>query len=430
MSDNRKWQVRYPRVLWLLLAVLVCPGAAYSLDNDAWNTGLNFHFYPPGARALGMGGAFVGLADDTTAAASNPAGLAQLTRMQLAIEGRYISVDGKQKSFPWTGSVSSGNMNTTSNEDDVAEVSFGAFSMPVFDNLFNVAIFYDKPMSFSVDKTSRTTVGAAGVPLGVFSWPSTTDISVDEVGLSVAKSFAEGRLMFGLGVGLQLFEMSARESNRFNNAFNFSGRVDESDEGLSARAGILAKPIDNLRLGASLTIMPRFDTRFKYRTANANGTISTFDIDSSMDIPDNFSVGAAYNIFPNWVAVFEAKYIFYSQLMNNFAVDTRYNDEGGPTASDFDVDDVVELHFGTEYVLNAIPNVPLALRAGLFYEPAHDLKYYGPSRMQRNLFDGGEDLVHFTVGTGAVFMNHFQVDVGADFTEDSENVTVSMVYQF
>lgn len=33
-----------------------------------------FRFGPPGARSLGMGGAFVALADDATASEANPAG--------------------------------------------------------------------------------------------------------------------------------------------------------------------------------------------------------------------------------------------------------------------------------------------------------------------------------------------------------------------
>lgn len=42
-----------------------------------------------GARALGMGGAFIAIADDATAASWNPAGLAQLERFSLSFVGRY-----------------------------------------------------------------------------------------------------------------------------------------------------------------------------------------------------------------------------------------------------------------------------------------------------------------------------------------------------
>jgi hypothetical protein len=40
-----------------------------------------------GARALGMGGAFIAVADDATAASWNPSGLIQLERPELSIVG-------------------------------------------------------------------------------------------------------------------------------------------------------------------------------------------------------------------------------------------------------------------------------------------------------------------------------------------------------
>ena len=43
-----------------------------------------------GARALGMGGAFIGVADDATAASWNPAGLIQLEKPELSIVGEYF----------------------------------------------------------------------------------------------------------------------------------------------------------------------------------------------------------------------------------------------------------------------------------------------------------------------------------------------------
>ena len=42
-----------------------------------------------GARALGMGGAFIGVADDATAASWNPAGLIQLETPEISIVGAY-----------------------------------------------------------------------------------------------------------------------------------------------------------------------------------------------------------------------------------------------------------------------------------------------------------------------------------------------------
>ena len=52
-----------------------------------------FSFSNPGARSMGLGGAFAALADDATAAFANPAGLVQLLESEVSLEGRWWSYD-------------------------------------------------------------------------------------------------------------------------------------------------------------------------------------------------------------------------------------------------------------------------------------------------------------------------------------------------
>src|SRR5258708_17913755 len=70
----------------LVVAVL---GARAAHAQAVQNVVLRNSFNPTGAgaRGLGMGGAFIAVADDGTAASFNPAGLAQLRRTELAIVG-------------------------------------------------------------------------------------------------------------------------------------------------------------------------------------------------------------------------------------------------------------------------------------------------------------------------------------------------------
>src|SRR6058998_891883 len=81
----------------MCLALAVCAAAAVPLA--AQNTdieslsGLQFNFGNPGARSLGMGGAFLGLADDASAAEANPAGLTILRKPEFSIEGRNYMQD-------------------------------------------------------------------------------------------------------------------------------------------------------------------------------------------------------------------------------------------------------------------------------------------------------------------------------------------------
>jgi len=69
-----------------------------------------------GARAMGMGGAFIGVADDATAASWNPAGLIQLERPEISAVYSYY---GREESYTsdvrpeseGTNSMSSGSLN-------------------------------------------------------------------------------------------------------------------------------------------------------------------------------------------------------------------------------------------------------------------------------------------------------------------------------
>ena len=85
MAPHRQHHPRLPQILWLLALLGSAPATGQVL------TSIEFSFSNPGARSMGFGGAFVALADDATAAFANPAGLVQLTRPEISLEGRSWS---------------------------------------------------------------------------------------------------------------------------------------------------------------------------------------------------------------------------------------------------------------------------------------------------------------------------------------------------
>src|SRR2546422_11079012 len=92
------------RQVWLVLIVLIgialpAPGEAGGLSNTETFGGFQFNFNNPGARALGMGGAFIGVADDATAAVTNPAGLVILQRPGLSRGGKVTRFKKNIKAF-------------------------------------------------------------------------------------------------------------------------------------------------------------------------------------------------------------------------------------------------------------------------------------------------------------------------------------------
>src|SRR5690348_11505922 len=83
----------------LILALAAGLGVSMSRGALAQSTAqipLQFDFQTPGARSMAMGGAFIGAADDASAAFTNPAGLAFLTaagKRELTAEGRFSSIE-------------------------------------------------------------------------------------------------------------------------------------------------------------------------------------------------------------------------------------------------------------------------------------------------------------------------------------------------
>ena len=76
----------------MLAAWFLCLAAEASAQSSL-QVPVQFDFLNPSARSLALGGAFVGLADDATAALVNPAGLIGLTRKEISIEGRFAQDD-------------------------------------------------------------------------------------------------------------------------------------------------------------------------------------------------------------------------------------------------------------------------------------------------------------------------------------------------
>ena len=95
-----------------------------------------------GARALGMGGAFIAVADDATAASWNPGGLIQLETPEVSIVGAYFNrtedlTFGESPESNGSQEVTDSNLNYLS-----AAYPFTAFKRNMIVSL-NYQYFYD-----------------------------------------------------------------------------------------------------------------------------------------------------------------------------------------------------------------------------------------------------------------------------------------------
>src|SRR5437763_1267414 len=112
-------------LLVLLLAAL--PALAQNTDIESLS-GLQFNFGNPGARSLGMGGAFLGLADDASAAEANPAGLTILRKPEITIEARnYL----EQQVLTTSGTFPNNERTAFTHYSERVAVSFASVVYPI-----------------------------------------------------------------------------------------------------------------------------------------------------------------------------------------------------------------------------------------------------------------------------------------------------------
>jgi hypothetical protein len=89
-GSSRRRKIESHEMIWIVLLASLIIGISdlAAMGADTYNR-IEFPSSPnpvgSGARALGMGGAFIAVADDATAASWNPGGLIQLERPEISI---------------------------------------------------------------------------------------------------------------------------------------------------------------------------------------------------------------------------------------------------------------------------------------------------------------------------------------------------------
>jgi len=432
---------------YLLLALLMLgaavPAAAgdKGLVNSETFSGFQFNFNNPGARSLGMGGAFVAVADDATAVVANPAGLTILQRPELSAEVKFTTYRNTFEAVSNTPSDAFGeNFRSRTFDDSVVTPSFFSFVYPT--ERLVVAAFIreliDYKSHFSTD--------------GVF-------INDPQTGLSrlfpVRSKLDIHAVNFGLGAGINLekerawlpnigasLEVSVGKISGRLERFDFVGgvitgapdfssllrteTVDGTDVGVGFNIGALWHPVKDLGVGVVYRRGPRYDTELVVTSATS-GASMRFPL--GFKVPDVAAAGVSYRFFERLTLAFEATYIQYSQLVRNFQAELA-----DTVATRYRLDDVLELHIGGEYIF-FVKDIAFAARAGFYTDPDHKIRYTGGVRNgdevgDRVLYQGGKDRYHGTAGLGVVPFPGFQLDFAGNYSKDVREFSVSTVFRF
>jgi hypothetical protein len=111
----------------------------------------NYHFAGSGARAEGLGGAFISVADDATALFWNPAGLSHLDRSQASFSSRFVSDNG-DFTDPYSNDPLTRGKKTSIGQSHIA-FNFGSIAIPIRIGAmrFGLALAYQRQMDLYTD---------------------------------------------------------------------------------------------------------------------------------------------------------------------------------------------------------------------------------------------------------------------------------------
>ena len=411
-----------------------------------------FSLSNPGARSLGLGGAFVALADDATAAFANPAGLVKLARPEASVEARRWAystpfVEGGRLSGEPTGILLDDNVGIREgrSEQDVDALSFASFVYP--GERWSVAIYRHQQIDFRSRLESQGIFGEqAREPFNPrhVDFRTVTRDTIETTGLSFGFELND---QWSVGVGVAYFDVELSTTSEFflpsipispfiygeipfdadHLVLRMDVRADSTDWGFIG--GVLWQPTEDLGFGAFYREGPETVVAVEVRSGAAipglpPDTPLFEGVVSPMTFPDVYGLGASYRLLEGALTLsFEWDRVTYSSVLEGFVRDLS---SGGA------LDDADELHFGMEYVWLATKPV-IAVRAGTWLDPDHQIRSTEDpntgDELILALFREGEDNWHIAFGVGVAF-EMFQLDLAADLSEPVDTVSLSAIVTF
>jgi long-subunit fatty acid transport protein len=443
-----------------LLVSLALPLAAQT--NLETNAGVQFNFSTPGAGNMALGGAFLALAFDASAAYTNPAGLTTITQPEALIEARhwtYTHVFTDRGRIAGQEPINIGfdnikGLRDGKAEDHVTGLSYFSYVYPRRN--WSFALYRHELVSFDANfSTSGPYIQEvlARNPLGIPGTleqegrlaPLQNHMEVDVTAYGAAAAY---RLGHGLSLGLALsyfdFSMDTRARRFLPDLFSapdFSPDtfVNEQtqqgeDHRWSLNAGFLwESPQKRWSLGGVYRQGPDFTFRARSRQADPvpadSPQYDPRDQPAIFHVPDVYGLGVAFRPQDAFRVAFDYDRVRYSQLTDGFTDIFGLATLPDPYAQDpeldrFVIDDAGELHFGMEYAF--LQRWPvLSLRTGAWYDPDHSLRFEGSNLGYQAIFVRRGDHMHYTLGAGFA-VRRLQIDAAIDHSARTSVVSLSV----
>ncbi len=392
-----------------------------------------------GARAMGMGGAFIGVADDSTALHWNPAGLSQIKRMEFFGALSHEKVNMETEYF---GESSSTFMSKTKPN------SLGiVLPVPVYRGGLAFALGVNRLQSFDsrrkIEGLNKATEAEdpefyelyidelSKESGGIYSWDFGAAVDVAP-GVSLG-----GTLRFFSGNYDLEHDLEAEDTKDIDSelaALRYRDVIDADYFGVEGKIGLLARLSQYISLGATIDVPLDFsadeywfqDSEYFYDdgTDDFESDEGTWPYDISR--PFRFGGGLAVRPAPGAIVAADILYTDWTQ--------TEYSDPPSEDISNEDfIDDyraTAQFRVGGEY---AIPNLGVCVRAGYIYDPSPYTPDWVEIETERQFITFGLGMMMEEVlSLDAAYMRGFWKQDSGFVTEDrtSNRVFLSVKYRF
>ena len=426
----------------LLLAGFLLPAAALAQQPIV---PLQLSVSDPGARSMGFGGAFVALGDDATAAFANPAGLVQLLKPEISIEGRHRSYSepyiraGRIEGQPTgIGIDTLDSLKSAQSREDISGLSFLSFAYPLEN--WSLAFFRHEYArhEFAADTQGLFGPGSACCEPRYVDQRAASELDFLSYGFSAAWRVSDE---FNVGLGVVYHDASlvstvsqffpdddTPESIFLANAFLpersiLSQRSTAVDTDVTLTGGFLWRPSESWSVGG----VYRQGLKTRYRVEVRAGEAVDFGVPPGeviargaagpIEMPDIYGAGIAYRGPDGRFTVsFQWDRVEYSSIPKSLGI------------GDQTIDDANEWHLGAEYLfLGSTPII--AVRMGAWLDPDHQMRATSDNPYVRALLPRGDDEWHYSAGVGLA-MQRFQVDLAVDISDRLNTVSLSAIYNF
>lgn len=418
----------------LMLSLTICISSGYAQEPEyAFYEVMLGKFFGIGPRAMGMGGSYIAVADDYSAIYWNPAGLAQVRRIEISGTLSHNKYRNKTLHFASekTDEVSKTRLNSIGvvypipTERGSLVFALGYNRLKNFDSVARLPGYYktdEWQLDWYINERREMDCGW----LGSWSLAGAIDISPSmSVGGSV--NLWKGKDDFTwneLGINSDPLPFDPI-------GFESIGYLNQEYSGVNIKLGGLLKAHKDIKLGMTITSPTTYNVRenssietyYEYEDGFSDYDYEPAYYDYEITKPYTLGGGITVKLSDLLLAA-DAEYIDWTQTEYKSPIDLITENK------DFrdHYRDVCKLHFGGEYT---IPKSGLSLRAGYFRDPLpHKIKYIK------------RDRDYITLGMGFL-IDSFKIDVALvhgiwkhsdlDLFEEeirTDRIFCSMAYRF